>query len=385
MQLVLSVASIALVYHLARKLTASATVALTAGALAAMEPLSIIFASHLMPETMFTFLLLASLSLLLHYVRTSSARALFVAALLMAAATFVRPISYYLPLLFTALLALRAAMGKNLNASAVGAKAGRRCRVQGCLTAVGFGIVALAPCVGWQVRNYLTTGYTGFSGISECNLYYYQGASILAHESGKTLHEVQLEIEQKDARVIALLHGPEQASAVRFMGAEGRRLVAEHPFEYAKIHARGTAILALDPGGADLLHILGRYPDGVHGLRPLHGGIGETLARMRREVPQVFYLNLTFGAVLALVYCASALGLITTWHRLNWQWTLSLVTLAYFFAVSGGPTGCARLRQPMMPVVCILAGYGIATLLSRLRARESSCLPRAEARLTHAA
>ena len=96
LQIILSVASVALVYHLAWKLTASSTAALAASALAGLEPLSIIYTSFLMSETLFALLLLASLSLLLRYVRTSSALALVAAALMLAAATFVRPVSYYL-------------------------------------------------------------------------------------------------------------------------------------------------------------------------------------------------------------------------------------------------------------------------------------------------
>ncbi len=260
----------------------------------------------------------------------------------------------------------------------------------GCLAAGGFGVVALVPCMAWQVRNYRETGYSGFTGIPECNLYFCQGASILAQQSGKTLRQVQIELGQNDERLIKLLHGPQQAATVRRLGAEGRRLLAAHPFVYAKIHARGTAILALDPGASDVLRVLGRYPKGVHGLQPLNHGIGETLSRMRREVPQVLYLSLALGAVLALVYCASALGLFAACRRLSWQWTTVVVTLAYLLLVSGGPTGVARLRTPMMPVVCVLAGYGIATLLSHAWSKRQS-IPRQfrsatnELELTHAA
>jgi hypothetical protein len=345
-------------------------------------------------------------------VSTGSVLTLVTAALLLAAATFVRPITYYLPLLFMPLLAFRAAVGRSpIGDNSIGdrpgandptvrgataaiasekAKTDRRGRVWGCLAAAGFAVVALAPCAAWQVRNYVETGYSGFSGIPECNLYFFQGASILARQSGKSLREVQVELGQNDPQLLSLLHGPQQAATVRRLGAEGRRLVAKYPVEYAKIHARGTAILALDPGAADLLRILGRYPAGVNGLRPLSGSVVDTFARMRREVPEAFYLNLAFGVALGLVYCAAALGLLAACRRLNWQWTFLLVTLAYFLAVSGGSTGCARLRLPMMPLVCILAGHGIAVLSSRWQAKPQrnsgrSRLAAAEMQLTHAA
>ena len=108
LQIIVSVASIALVYFLAWELTANSTAALIASALAALEPLSIIFTVRLLPETLFTFLILASLWLLLRYLRTSSTLALVATALMLAAATFVRPISYYLPPAIALLLMGRA-------------------------------------------------------------------------------------------------------------------------------------------------------------------------------------------------------------------------------------------------------------------------------------
>jgi 4-amino-4-deoxy-L-arabinose transferase-like glycosyltransferase len=381
-QTVLSLASILLLYHLAWKLTGSATAALATSALAALEPLSIVYTSYVMPETLFTFLLLASLSLLLHYLRTASALALFAAALLLAAATFVRPITYYLPPLFMLLLAMRAIIGRrpignssidrSATASADGAKAGPPGRAVGCLAAVGFGIVAFAPCALWQVRNYLETGYSGFTGIPECNLYFSQGASILARQSGKPLRQVQAELGQYDERLLALLHGPAQAATIRRLGAEGSRMVIEHPVQYAQIHLRSMVIWLLDPGGSDLLCLLGHHPIGGSGIRPLNSGIVEMFGRMRREAPELLFTTLTLATGLGLLYCAAALGLAQSWRHFNWQWLFVFALVAYFWLI-GGTLGCARLRHPVMPLVCVLGGWGLTSLAAWFsRARQSA-------------
>ena len=372
LQMVLSLASILLVYHLAWKLTGNSTAALAASGLAALEPLSIVYTSYVMPETLFTFLLLASLSLLLHYLRTASALALFAAALLLAAATFVRPITYYLPLLCMLLLGLRAAIGRGATASAVGAKAGRRGRVRGCLAAIGFAVVVLAPCAAWQVHNYRVIGYSGFTGIAECNLYFFQKASILARESGKPLQQVQLEVGLYDEQLLALLHGSEPAATIRRLGAEGRRMVAEHPVTYAQIHLRSMVIWLLDPGGSDLLSLLGRYPLSGRGIRPLNNGVIEMFGRMRREAPELLYATLTLAAGLGLFYCAAALGLVASWRHFNWSWIFVFALWAYFCLISG-TLGTARLRQPAMPLVCLLAGCGLTHLVAWLgRVRRSA-------------
>jgi hypothetical protein len=363
LQMVLSLATILLIYHLAWKLTASSTAALAASALAALEPLSIIYTSYVMPETLFTFLFLASLSFLLHYLRASSAFALFAAALLLAAATFVRPITYYLPPIFMLLLALRALISRGPSTSIDGAKAGRQSRAWGVVAAVGFGIVAFAPSMAWQVRNYLETGYSGFTGIPECNLYFSQGASILARQSGKPLQQIQAELGQYDEQLLASLHGPAQAATIRRLGAEGRRMVMEHPVEYAQIHLRSMVIWLLDPAGSDLLCLLGRHSIHGSGLRPVNSGIAEMFGRMRREAPELLYATLTLAAVLGLLYCAAALGFAVSWRHFDWQWVF-LLTLAAYFWLIGGTLGCARLRQPVMPLVCLWGGWGLASLVA---------------------
>lgn len=32
----------------------------------------------------------------------------------------------------------------------------------------------------WQIRNYITTGYSGFTAVSDYNLYCHNGASVIA-------------------------------------------------------------------------------------------------------------------------------------------------------------------------------------------------------------
>jgi hypothetical protein len=382
LQMVLSLASILLLYHLAWKLTASSTAALLASLLTALEPLSIIYTSYMMPETLFTFLLLASLAFLLHYLRASSALALFAAALLLAAATFVRPITYYLPLLFVLLLALRAAIGRSpvghrlagygATDSARGAKPRRPGRALGCLAAIGFGVVALAPCAAWQVRNYRETGYSGFTGIPECNLYFSQAASILARQSGKPLQQVQAELGQYDERLLALLHGPEQAATIRRLGAEGRRMVMANPGEYSRIHLRSMVIWLLDPGGSDLLCLLGRHSIGGSGIRPLNSGIAEMFGRMQREAPSLLHATLALATGLGLLYCVATLGLARSLWHCNWQWMFLFAVTAYFWLI-GGTLGCARLRHPVMPLVCLLGGWGLASLVACFgRGRQSA-------------
>ncbi len=70
--MLLSVATVWLVYHLAMSLTGNRVVALAAGSFLAIEPLSITYTSYLMPETLFTLLLVLFIMALIAYFRTNS-------------------------------------------------------------------------------------------------------------------------------------------------------------------------------------------------------------------------------------------------------------------------------------------------------------------------
>jgi hypothetical protein len=366
LQIIISVASILLVYHLAWELTANSTAALASSALAALEPVSIIFTVRLLSETLFAFLLLASLSLLLRYLRTSSAIALVAAALTLAAATFVRPISYYLPPVIALLLLGRALTRTSPSGRAIGPS---NSRLRETVLVMTFVAVCVAPLAAWQVRNYMLTGYSGFAAIADWNLYFYQGLSVVARQSGKNIGQMQSEMGMRDDWSVESLP-PElrdagQAAKFRYLKTEGIRLLYENPLTYAKIHASGTVPLVLESGAAYLLFTLDRFPEG--GLLPLPKDLGGFLHRALHNPSQHCYLRLAFRVALGLVYCACALGLLVALRRLSCQWILVLATLAYFLAISGGPTGCARLRHPVMPIICALAGYGIAILLATSR------------------
>ena len=371
LQIILSVASVALIYDLAWELTASSSAALAASALAALEPLSIIFTVHLLSETLFAFLLLASFSLLLRYLRTSSALALVATALILAAATFVRPISYYLPPVIALLLLVRAWTRSAPPGQAIAPPNGR---LREAVLAMTFVAVCFSPLAAWQVRNYMLTGYGGFAAIAESDLYFCHGLSIVAHQSGKPLKQLRSEMGACDDQLFKSLHpelrDADQAAKFRYLKTEGCRLLRGNILTYAKIHAAGTLNLAIDSGAVTLLCVLDRYPK--EGLVPLSNDIRGLFRRAQLDPAQHCYLRWAFRVALGLIYCACALGLVVAWHRLSWQWTLVLVTSAYFLALSGGPLGYCRLRHPVMPVICILAGYGIATLLSHFWARRQS-------------
>jgi 4-amino-4-deoxy-L-arabinose transferase-like glycosyltransferase len=362
LQMLISLATIGLVYRLAWNLTAKGSAAVAAAGFFAIEPLSIIYTSYLMPETVFTFLLVLFLLALTRYLDADALLPLVAAALLLVAATLTRPVSYYLPAGITALLIVRALC------------AAPRFDLRRLAQAGVFLVVCAVPLAGWQTRNYLAAGYSGFSAISDWNMYFFQGASVLAHEQAKPLEQVQLELGSCDLAIFDAAHPGlrERGEAAKFnyLGKEGKRLVKEHVAAYAVIHARGMARLMLNPAATDALRLLSRYWENQRTLKPIDLGLLGIVRGMAREVPHVLIGNLVLGVVLGAIYCSAALGIVSGLRRLSWQLTFLAATASYFVIVSGGPTCVARLRQPVMPLVCVIGGLGVAEAVRWLVARK---------------
>ena len=113
-QIQLGTGTVALVYGVGRLLFADSTSALLARGLAAIEPLSILYTSMLLSEVLFTFLVTLSLYLMLRAMGDGRWRGVIFAAAVIAAATFVRAVSYFLPLGIGAIMLLLTFIGKEI-------------------------------------------------------------------------------------------------------------------------------------------------------------------------------------------------------------------------------------------------------------------------------
>src|SRR5208283_2091266 len=160
--------SVVMVWRLARAVFSDRRIAIVAAWIFAFEPLSIVYSILLLSETLFLALFLMSLIRLVEFLRTRRLPALAAAGLWLAAATFVRPVTYYLPVALAAglMAVLARAPGLRWKAPAV------------LLLSV------LPWLAAWQIRNRVETGFAGFSSIQAENLYFFSAvvvSSRLAH------------------------------------------------------------------------------------------------------------------------------------------------------------------------------------------------------------
>ncbi len=353
LQILLSCATTYLVFRIAKELFADERGAIWSALIYALEPLSIISCSWLLSESLFGALLAAALFCLLTFVRQRNLTRLLYAALFFAAAAYVRPIGYFLPLVITLVLLLWGTAKREWRS---------------VKPALLFCVISFALLSVWQIRNYRQTGYAGFSVAMAYNLYFHQVAALRAQEEQRPFYDVLDELGFYDREKYLQAH-PEQrswslAERYGFMQREGFQAIWRAPLTAVKIYGRGWAIALFDPGATEYLRLFQAYPRSGRLMNTMvSDGIVALVRNIVVQQPLLFALSAIFGLWLLVNYALALWGL--KGQTLSLSLLLLLVIGFYLLALAGGTLASGRFRMPVMIVVCILAGQGLSKLKLR--------------------
>ena len=353
MQILLGVAVTLLVFFTARRVSDSETVALLAAAFFAIEPVSILFTARLMSETLFAAVLGVYVWALCTYATTFRLRHALAGALALACATFVRPISFYLPIATVGLLLFWTVLD-------------RAHWLRRTLHVLAFLLLAMGPLLLWQARNEALTGYDGLSSIREINLFKYHAAMVRATERRITLDDAQ---DLMTAELVAAERDDwDEGDRSTFMRTRAIEIISDSPKTYAGIFLQGMVLNLLDPGASKWLRHFGRLPNGSHALEGelFQKGLWRGLVHIGRTVPLWLFGNLALGLLLAFTLASSAWTVLTQFPRYRRSVLFLLMVTAYFVVISGAMTS-SRFRHPIMPLLCILSAMGSVSLLTPLR------------------
>lgn len=148
-QIILSCFSVFLVYRIGILLFDRREIAILSAALYAVEPLSIMYASMLYSETLYATLFLIFLYFLLKYLKTHALSDIVLSAAAVAATTYVRPISYFIPCLIVFALVSWTFLRRTVDRKLL-------------LHTAAFFIISMGLIIVWQARNKIETGYPAF-------------------------------------------------------------------------------------------------------------------------------------------------------------------------------------------------------------------------------
>ncbi|MGC9291620.1 MAG: hypothetical protein ACP5EP_02720 [Acidobacteriaceae bacterium] len=230
----------------------------------------------------------------------------------------------------------------------------------------------------WRVRNYVETGYSGFSSIADSNLYFFNAGEVLAQKQHTDMATELGLLHWQDTPGYLAIH-PEQATwstaqQLAYQRREALRTISENKLLYLKDHLRGMGVVLFHPCATDFLWALGRSPiSSVVAFNATAGkkGLPATLLWMVWNYPLVFVGTAMLEVVLVAYYGLAILGIPRPYQSGKALITLVLVVL-YFVVVAGGAAGMARYRYPIMPIVSLFAGAGLVRLLPLRPSTENS-------------
>ena len=358
LQILLSCFTIYIIYKIGLLLFESRGPALCAAGLYAVEPLSVIYTNLLMSETLFATTLMCFVYFFLKYLKSQDWKTLFVSAFFSAVCVYVRPISYFLVVFLVIFLLAGTLIWRSLN----------RKKVAQLLSFLLISYLLLLP---WQIRNANYTGNLSFSGVSSDDLYFFTGSTVLAQINKVPYEEQREQMAYASAELYLKPHpdGREwtEHEVRRWRSSEALNIITSYPLAYFKMLSLSVIWTVGGPGVGSWLEVFKINQDTI--------GKG----RFATEDDKLYYLRLSklsyFGSiflasVLAVYWLMAVVGGFKIYKRETWALIVLILVGAYFVVVPAIlAIGYSRFRHPVLPIVCILGGYGLFTVFCWWRKR----------------
>ncbi|MCD6419670.1 MAG: glycosyltransferase family 39 protein [Synergistetes bacterium] len=321
-----------------------------AGLIAAVNPSLIISTNKILTGTLYSVMLLAAIYLIIS-VLVCSKRGLSRLAfgfLILSLAAFVRPIGMYMGIVLVIVFLFW--MFRN---------------GFGLLKSLFYSLILLLifvlPIVGWSYRNYVLTGYRGFSAIQSWDLLNYGAASTLALKN-----DSRREVEAKKLmeNVLKEFKGKQWGELYNIMQKHAVEVILKNKWHFAIVQFKGILAVWSSTRAGDFFvasGILDEYPN--FGKFFYHMSIKRFILFMWKNYRGILLLHFVLVVFYIFEYLLMLLGLFST------KWKLPvivvLVVILYLSILSGGSLGTARFKVPIEPMVAILAGLGASRWIYR--------------------
>lgn len=369
LQIIISCLTVYLIFKSTNAIFDSTRAGIYACTLFALEPLSILHVGLIATETLFVFLVTLSLYFFVKHSIQGNVFSILASSGSLAAAIYVRPAAYFLPIILLSLL-LVSAFRKTKRRSLL------------LRHATIFFICSVAFLGIWQFRNYIRTGYSGFSAITDMNAYFYIGAAILGEKKGISGGSQKVLMGWEDPQLYFSLH-PEQrfwteADLWEWRRSEALRIITDDPLIFFRLTAKGIVYTMFEPGvkwGYALI-----FPGAFSGASITQSSsqsrVGEVLYHFTslsicKDPPLILWGSIVLFGLLITYFVLFAVGLVMCHPERRFAIVMLIITAAYFLIIPFN-IGYSRFRLPAMPMICILAGWGLFILEHRIFGRQYS-------------
>lgn len=346
-----NVVGAALTYLLTKTLLArlGAASSRVVGALFALDLAWLLYSKEVVPEPVFTPLLVGALVLLVDGWRRREPGRVALSALLVGVAALVKPVALYLPAVPVA-----------------GLLAARRWKA-----AAVYAVVFLAAIAPWLVRNEARYGAATFTSIQGNNLLFAHAAFVYAG----AYHTTHRAAQDSLGALMARRYGPDW-EGLPFLALDraklalARDVLRAHPIHYARAVARGVLVTLFDPGRLVFNRTFPSEDPRAIGLTNTvaRDGVWGALRAVAQKSPAQTAALLAYLAFLGVVNALAALGVVPFYRQGGRAWWLVGAVVGYLLVV-GGPNGYARFRLYVFPFLLIYAHFGWTWIAPRLHLR----------------
>jgi hypothetical protein len=315
--IVFAVLLVFVTWRIARQLFADDRIAGICALIVAIEPTMLIWSLKVMPETLFTLCLV-----LLAYAAIRDKPV--AAAVALCAAIYVKPIAW--PLAFI------------LPVAGVWVQPRR---------ALMLFVTCAALLVPWHIRNYVTTGYAGFSDVIDRSIYITAGGSVAARQQGVAFTEMRRElIARDDARA----GDPSRYTQMR---RDGLSRVTSDPIGWTKTQAFGMLRTLSEPGAAEYARTFGLYTSSGGLTSMIDGGF----ASFARAHPILIGVSIIWALVLLPLVLLPIIAATFVPKQTRIAFGLFALITVYLVIAGGGIPGYHRFRVPAVPFLVLMSAF----------------------------
>jgi len=382
-QIILSVISAYWVYRLAL-FYFSQKVALLASFLFLIDYIQIVSSVQVLTETLYVFLFLWSVFLTAGFLKNKKILLLVFGSALLAAATLVRPVSYYMPVILA--LALFFSV-----------KAGIK---QKLLYVLLYCFVFAASLSPWIMRNQAKYGSAELTSVKGFNMLFYNVATVQAYKNNQSIEEVRADLYNKALPKLPDSDGKMMTAEdmkINFMNSEDGKgfnppstlismknskvfmdmsseYIKENKGLYIKRSLSGILFMyCASPAGGVIqnFHIKSQYADYVSSNR---FSANFSYADLFRLMSPLELLIIFVGFFYMFINYVFAFGDFVSKikKKENLQFIILAAAIVIYFTALTGIVGASRYRMPFMPffnIMCASGIYGFIEWIKTKRAR----------------
>jgi len=152
---------------------------------------------------------------------------------------------------------------------------------------------------------------------------------------------------------------------------KAKEIIFDNPLIYFRVHLRGMAHFLFSMGISSLFIVTGYYQhgegifDAFHNLSIL--SFIKFLLSKGQKILLIFTLNMLwiFLIYLPILSCIVLKEGRSRIIKTSDKVILLFVVFLYFWILSGGPAGGARLKSPVIPILALFSGCGFQYLIDR--------------------